>query len=255
MKSRISIALMVFTLLLFEASPTLANSTKATVGRVVAIRGVATATLAEASRLLSARSVLYEKDIIKTAANSRIQLQFHDKTLITLGPKTDLSIEVYQWDAQQKKGEFTHKIKDGVFRVLGGAITKSDPKKFRTETPVATIGIRGSIYMGSFKDGQLKVLFQGGTGIDVYNEAGSVPVTIPGFGTRVTSQESPPEEPEPFTGEDIQDLELQPITASDKQEESDETDSEEEGSDETDSEEEDSDEEDSEEEDSGEEDS
>ncbi|MCG8470961.1 MAG: hypothetical protein MI742_03790, partial [Desulfobacterales bacterium] len=134
-------------------------------------------------------------------------------------------------------------------------IPKSDPKKFRTETPVATNGIRGSIYMGSFKDGQLKVLFQGGTGIDVYNEAGSVPVTIPGFGTRVTSQESPPEEPEPFTGEDIQDLELQPITASDKQEESDETDSEEEGSDETDSEEEDSDEEDSEEEDSGEEDS
>jgi hypothetical protein len=98
------------------------------------------------------------------------------------------------------------RVKEGVFRVMGGAIAKESPRNFSTETPAATIGIRGSMYAGRVAQGVLTVVFEGGRGIDVTNEAGRVSINRPGFGTRIQNPETPPEPPARFSSAELSDL-------------------------------------------------
>ncbi len=87
-----------------------------------------------------------------------------------------------------------------------GKIAKVAPQKFSTETLSATIGIRGSTYAGNVSGDSLTVVLEGGTGIEVTNEGGSVLITKVGYGTSVPSQYDPPATPSKFTGSLLDDL-------------------------------------------------
>jgi len=176
------------------------------IGQVVAMRGTVNADLQGDIRALTIKSPVFQDDVIKTETRSRIQIRFKDNTIITLGVASTLHLKEYRWNEETKKGAFTHEVKEGVFRVLGGAITKASPETFKTETPVATIGIRGSLYRGRFRNGTLNVMLQGGKGINIINEAGVVPIITPGFGTRVTAWQQKPARPTRFSNEEISDM-------------------------------------------------
>jgi len=199
------------------------------IGSVVAIRGKVTATDPEGSiRKLALKSKVYRDDTLKTEKRSRLQVMFIDNTIVSLGPNSEMIISEYQWKPDQSDGGMKTKIKEGVFRIMGGAITKVAPEKFITETPAATIGIRGSMYAGRVSDGALTVVFQGGKGIYVTNPAGTVDISIPGYGTRVEGPAEPPETPQPLTSEEITDLNnalSAPEDASDNDDSSDTTES------------------------------
>ena len=165
-------------------------------GFVAALRGrVTIVNPAGEERRLRIKDKFYPDDTIKTGKRGRIQLVFRDNTIISLGRASVLKVAEYQWDSNQHTGAITTNISGGFFRVLGGAIAKTSPEKFKTTTPSATIGIRGSMYGGQVRGNQLTVVFLGGTGIEVRNQAGTVVITEPGFGTRVSSRDTPPEEP------------------------------------------------------------
>lgn len=176
------------------------------IGQVVAMRGPVNADLQGETRALAIKSPVFQDDVIKTETRSRIQIRFKDNTIITLGVASTLHLKEYRWNEETKKGAFTHEVKEGVFRVLGGAITNASPETFKTETPVATIGIRGSLYRGKFRNGTLKVMLQGGKGINIINDTGLVPITTPGFGTRVTAWQQKPARPTRFSSEEISDM-------------------------------------------------
>ncbi len=174
------------------------------VALVVAVRGKAYAvTEMGKKRILSLKSAVFQNDTIETGERGRIQLMFKDSTLISLGKVSKLSVSEFKWAPEQKKGVLKTKITEGTFRIMGGAITKASPKKFKTETPSATIGIRGSMYAGVVTSDTLSVVFQGGKGIDVTNAFGTVAITKPGFGTHVALNK-PPLPPVKFTGQDLE---------------------------------------------------
>lgn len=166
------------------------------IGKVIALRGSAEIAAADGSiRSLALASALEIGEKITTGPRGRIQILFNDNTIISLGPRSELVIEEYQWDGGNTPGRMKSVISEGVFRVLGGSITRSAPENFTTETPSATIGIRGSMYAGSVRDGALQVVFQGGKGIFVRNQLRTVEISTPGFGTRVPAKDMPPVEP------------------------------------------------------------
>ncbi|BCS95403.1 hypothetical protein DSLASN_10350 [Desulfoluna limicola] len=178
----------------------------AEIGQVVAMRGPVHADLQGETRALTIKSPVFQDDVIKTEKRSRIQIRFKDNTIITLGVASTLHLKEYRWNEETKKGAFTHEVKEGVFRVLGGAITNASPETFKTETPVATIGIRGSLYRGRFRNGVLSVMLQGGKGINIINDTGLIPITTPGFGTRVAAWAEKPARPSRFSSEEISDM-------------------------------------------------
>ena len=172
----------------FLSSPLCLASTEQPIGFVAVVRGNVIAIDGSGTqRSLVAKDTLYISDTVKTISNGRVQLVFIDKTIISLGRNSALKIADYAWSDESKKGVMTTVAGDGVFRFMGGAITKYSPKKFTTQTPLATIGVRGSMYSCRVSGRSLQVLFDGGKGVDVSNSVGSVALTIPGQGTTVNS--------------------------------------------------------------------
>ncbi len=189
-----------FLLLPFNTS---AQADPEQVGIVVAARGDVVAVNSSGdSRKLEIKSPVYREDIIKTGKRGRVQLMFTDNTLISLDRQSEMKIAEYEWKPDQNDGKLKTEIKEGTFRVMGGKITKVAPDKFTTETPAATIGIRGSMYAGKVAGDSLSVVFQGGKGITVTNEFGTILITKPGYGTSVTSNTAPLPSVK-FTAEDL----------------------------------------------------
>ncbi len=204
-KSTTGSILLLVALLLSCAIPVFAanSSPGKAVATVVALRGkvVALNTGGE-QRQLAIKGKIFQSDTIKTDARGRIQFLFTDNTIISLGQRAEMKIDKYQW---QNTSTDTLKttVKEGAFRVMGGTLAKSTPQNFTTETPSATIGIRGSMYAGRVKGQMLSVVFQGGKGIFVRNPAGVVEISKPGFGTRVLSPTAAPAPPTKFSSAEI----------------------------------------------------
>ncbi len=197
----ISIAIIVITLC--TAVYAIAAPPADEIAIVVAVRGgVSVIRNSQASRL-SLKSSIYKSDTIITGRRGRVQLLFKDTTIVSLARNTRMNVADYSWDPAAKKGVMKTKVKEGTFRIMGGAITKFSPKHFTTETPTATIGIRGSMYAGTVTANSLSVVFQGGKGIDIMNAAGSVAITKPGFGTHVQGVNQPPMPPKKFSAADM----------------------------------------------------
>ncbi len=166
------------------------------VGEVVALRGKVVATDSKGtSRKLAIKSPLFQADTIKTGKRGRLQILFTDNSIISLGPNTEAKISQYGWDPDADKAELETEVKEGVFRVMGGLISKKKPEKFNTKTPVATIGIRGSMYAGKISKRGLSVVFEGGKGISLTNATGTVVISKPGYTSQAKSWNAPISKP------------------------------------------------------------
>lgn len=126
-------------------------------GRVIMVRGDATATSATGeTRELGRRDQVYASDTITTGDNSRIQIRFIDKGLMALRANSRLSIKTYrQPDAGENEGEVLMELVEGGFRTLTGTIGKGNKAAYKVNTPVASIGIRGTLYSVLLQKGQL----------------------------------------------------------------------------------------------------
>ncbi|MCP3873609.1 MAG: FecR domain-containing protein [Desulfobacteraceae bacterium] len=155
-------------------------------GFVIALRGKVQAVDTDGNtRMLAIKDYIYVEDTIKTGKRSRLQLMFQDNTIISLGSDSELKIAEYNWNSKTSDGKIVTEVKEGAFRIMGGLISKEAPDKFKTKTPAAVIGIRGSMYAGSVRDGKLSVVFEGGRGISLKNATGQILITKPGYGSYV----------------------------------------------------------------------
>lgn len=142
-------------------------------------------------------------DIIVTETKGRVKIIFQDNTIVTLGEKSRIKLDDYSWSKNDKQGKFKITINEGLFRIIGGKITKSNPAAFVAKTPAASIGIRGSSYAGSVSGQKLSVFLVNGKGIDVTNNKGSVALLQPGLGTTVANAETAPAAPRHFNAAEI----------------------------------------------------
>jgi hypothetical protein len=115
-------------------------------GRVLSTRGSVFAVTEDGStRALSQGGHVYSGDIIETR-EGRVQIRFHDGGLVSLKPETRFEIEEYVTDADGEGGNAAMRLLKGAMRTITGAIDGEGDDEYSVETPVATIGIRGTQY-------------------------------------------------------------------------------------------------------------
>ena len=83
-------------------------------------------------------------DKLKTAADGKMGIIFEDDTVISMGPDSQLAIEDFLFQPDEKKMSFIARIFYGTISFLSGQIAKLAPDLVNIETPDATIGMRGT---------------------------------------------------------------------------------------------------------------
>lgn len=150
------------------------------VGRVVWVDGTFRAIMMnDEERILKASSVIYLNDTLVTDANSKAQIVYTDNTLMTFDGGTRFRIDNYAYDPKAKTksvGKYVMSLIEGGFRTITGLIAKSNPSDYQVNTPVATIGVRGTNYAASMSGGRLAMAFYAGTPC-VINKQGSICLT------------------------------------------------------------------------------
>jgi len=177
-------------------------------GYISALQGEVYAVNADGvARSLKIKDSVATEDYIVTEKKGRVQIIFQDNTVVTLGEKSRLKLNNYSWSKERNKGKFNVTVTEGLFRIIGGKITKSNPEAFVAKTPAASIGIRGSGYAGKVTGKKLEVFLLNGKGIDVSNAKGSVALLLPGMGTTVTDAQSVPAAPHHFNAGEMYQIE------------------------------------------------
>lgn len=177
-------------------------------GYISALQGEVYAVNADGvTRSLKIKDPVATEDYIVTEEKGRVQIIFQDNTVVTLGEKSRLKLTDYSWSKERNKGKFNVTVTEGLFRIIGGKITKSNPEAFVAKTPAASIGIRGSGYAGKVTGKKLEVFLLNGKGIDVTNAKGSVALLLPGMGTTVADSHSAPASPHPFNAGEMYQIE------------------------------------------------
>lgn len=155
---------------------TVAATDKEVVGHVVWAKGHFKAvSTAKTERSLSRSSLLYLHDTLITDKNSQAQIVFTDNSLMLFRPNTTFHITNYHFDAKNPAdtdNNYQMKLVSGGLRTVTGWVGKTTPDHYAVDTPVATIGVRGtdfSIYFGANK--KLAVEIKAGS-IAIHNAAG-----------------------------------------------------------------------------------
>ncbi|BCS89312.1 FecR family protein [Pseudodesulfovibrio sediminis] len=89
-------------------------------------------------------SRLYNGDILTTDDKSSLGLIFRDDSMLSLGPRSEVTVDDFLFEPAEGNMNFLVKIGKGSAELFSGQIAKISPDNMRIETPVSTIGIRGT---------------------------------------------------------------------------------------------------------------
>lgn len=95
-------------------------------------------------RQLSLGSPLYNEDYLHSEKDSYALMVFRDGEKITLQPASEMAIAHYSYQRPNEKDRALYRLTTGGMRVLTGSIGKANKDAFAIDTPVGTIGIRGT---------------------------------------------------------------------------------------------------------------
>ncbi|NVK20653.1 MAG: FecR domain-containing protein [Methylocystaceae bacterium] len=181
--------LKIFALALLTFLFTAPLSAQEVAGMVEKIRGIATATNETGVSELAPGSTVYVDDSLKTESRARLLIKFKDGSRLTLGENALIIVDDLLYQPDTDKQSQTIDVVRGVFSFVSGSIAKANYSNLTFRTPVATIGIRGTEFLG----GELTVGMAAGRphyGFQIYDGAievqapgGSVVLDEPGEGT------------------------------------------------------------------------
>lgn len=143
-------------------------------------------------RLLKRGDALHVNETVKTGKSARAILRFYEGTQLTLGADTAMHLENFVANETEKKAVLN--FTQGAFRIITGSITQTDSPSFQVNTPIGTIGIRGTEFWGGNlnDDGSVDVLLINSEHtLVVSNEFGSVVLDQAGLGTTLKAGEAP----------------------------------------------------------------
>jgi hypothetical protein len=83
-------------------------------------------------------------DVLSTGATGALGVILRDDTLLSLGPSTETRIEQFAFEPAEQKLGMVLRVTRGLIGYLSGRISKLAPGSVRIETPVATLGVRGT---------------------------------------------------------------------------------------------------------------
>ncbi len=118
-------------------------------------------------------------EVVTTGAADRAHLLFLDGTALTISNQAQVTLDRFVYDADQKLGDLAITATKGVFRLVGGRISKKTP--LVVVTPSATLTIRGGIAMFSVEPTKTTATFVFGHEMTMTSHGRTQSVTAPGF--------------------------------------------------------------------------
>ena len=121
------------------------------IGKVQKVTGTVTVVRNGVSVAVNVGDVVYKSDVVLTGADSKCGLTFPDGTALELLPNTRMALTEYSYDPNGSSNSALFTYVTGTFGFFAGKVAHSGDMKI--ETPVATMGIRGTTgVMGQGKD-------------------------------------------------------------------------------------------------------
>jgi hypothetical protein len=144
---------------------------------------------AEAERVLRVGVDVKANEAVTTGAADRAHLLFLDGSSLTVGPQAKLTIDKFIYDPATKKGDLAVHVGNGVFRFVGGRISKTHPVSI--ETPSASLTIRGGIMLIDVQPTKTVATFMFGVEMTVIANGVKQTVSRPGWQVTVLSGAAP----------------------------------------------------------------
>ena len=121
------------------------------VGEVSLVLGSAFIERADGSRLAAtAGTAVHASDQISTTANGHVHIRFIDEGLVSIRPDSRLEIVQYQYNPDQPAASSIKlNLQEGITRSISGRGASSARERFRMNTPIAAIGVRGTDFVVS----------------------------------------------------------------------------------------------------------
>jgi len=101
------------------------------------------------TRALSAGSDVFSNETVRTGDDSLAQLLFLDETSLSVGARSEVKLDRFVYNPNRKTGNVVIEASRGAFRFVSGSQT---PTNYTIKTPLATIGVRGTIVDGYITD-------------------------------------------------------------------------------------------------------
>ncbi len=117
-------------------------------GTAASVRGYVTAMDAEGDiRQLARGDLVYSGDTLTTGDRSRVRVVYTDGSVTVLTANSVLVINEYVFNGQEDGTEVADfSFIQGGLEAISGVIGETNKEAFRLETPLATIGLRGTVY-------------------------------------------------------------------------------------------------------------
>jgi len=124
----------------------MANSAVQPIGTVIVLKGEVYVESASGQRTLNVGSPVYQNEELITKSGSRVEVRFIDETHLSQGENSRLIMDEYVYDPDSDSASgMMIKMSVGVFRILTGKIAEMNPDNFVLQSPLAQIGVRGTI--------------------------------------------------------------------------------------------------------------
>ncbi len=123
-------------------------SSSAVVGEVTTIIGRARATSSEGeARSLVRGAPVHAGDRLETEEGGHVHIRFIDGGLVSVRPLSRLHVEAYSRSDGMRQGAIKFNLEHGVVRSVTGAWGEAERERFRLNTPVVAIGIKGTDFV------------------------------------------------------------------------------------------------------------
>ena len=119
------------------------------IGKAASVVPSADFTRGTVVRTLTIDEALEQDDRIRTTQSGLIQVRFLDDTLLTIGPNSEILLDKFVFEGSTAKS-LSIEVVRGAMRFVSGT---SNHSAYEIKTPVATIGVRGTVVDAGFVNG------------------------------------------------------------------------------------------------------
>jgi hypothetical protein len=112
------------------------------VGNAAIVVKTVTGTIEDNVHKVRLQDDLYHNELIETYEESATEILFLDETSISLGPESSIVLDEFVYDPDPSASSFVVTVTEGAMRFTSGVLPKD---AYKIHTPVATIGIRGTV--------------------------------------------------------------------------------------------------------------
>lgn len=126
----------------------------AIIGYVKTATAAATVTTGPNSVPAAPGTPVYRTSVVTTGDNASVGITLKDSTLMSIGPRTSLSLDDFAFDPGGGQLRLAATVAKGTLQYVSGTIAKLKPENVAVKTPGGIIGVRGTHFVVKVEDGQ-----------------------------------------------------------------------------------------------------